>query len=113
MNTVSLIGRLTKEVFCNYTEGEKPTAYARFTLAVDGIKDEDTSFISCVAFGKTAEILNDSTKKGARVGIIGHIKTGSYTNKDGKKVYTTDVVADRVNIIDYSSKQQEEDLPFH
>lgn len=90
MNRVVLMGRLTKD-----PEGRREeTAYARFTLAVDRKKKDEADFISCVAFGKTAEFLLDHFKHGNKIAISGRIQTGSYTNRDGRKVYTTDVVAE-------------------
>ena len=81
-------------------------------------KDKNCDFISCIAFGKSAELLDKYVKKGNKVAISGRIQTGSYTNKDGKTVYTTDVVAERVEFIE-SKKQEEscfndneEKLPF-
>lgn len=99
MNKVVLMGRLTKDPVVNYTSGDNSIAIARYTLAVDrrGAKKDGqptADFISCVAFGKTAEFVEKYLKKGAKMNIVGHIQTGSYTNKDGAKVYTTDVVVD-------------------
>ena len=92
-NTVILIGRLTKDIIVNYV-GE--TAMARFSLAVDrGRKNADgqkeSDFPSCTAFGKTAEFLEKYFSKGSKIAVEGELRTGSYTNKDGQKVYTTDV----------------------
>lgn len=101
MNKVLLMGRLTRDAEVRYSQGENQTAIARFTVAVerrfkrDG--DEQTAdFISCVAFGKTAEFLEKYGNKGTKFVIEGRIQTGSYTNKDGQKVYTTDVVIDNI-----------------
>ena len=105
MNIVVLVGRLTKDVDLRYTNNQ--TAVGRFTLAVDRHdKDKNCDFINCIAFGKSAELLDKYVKKGNKVAISGRIQTGSYTNKDGNKVYTTDVVAERVEFIE--SKKQEE-----
>ena len=91
MNSVVLMGRLTKDP--EGREGEK--AYARFTLAVDRKrKDEQADFISCVAFGKTGEFILNHFKHGNKIAVSGSIRTGSYTNRDNKKVYTTDVWVD-------------------
>ena len=114
MNNVTLIGRLTKDATVRYTTGDKPMAIARFTLAVDreGKKDE-ADFISCVAFGKTAEFVEKYVNKGRLIGIVGHIQTGSY-EKDGKKVYTTDVIADRIQGLEAKKVNDEpvkEDVP--
>ena len=85
----------------SYTQGEKSTAIARFSLAVDRRfkKDNDeqnTDFISCIAFGKIAEFLEKFGRKGTKFVVDGRIQTGSYNNKDGQKVYTTDVVVENI-----------------
>lgn len=96
MNKVILMGRLTRDPEVRYTNGAEPLAIARYTLAVDRRirkEGEQTSdFIGCVAFGKAAEFAEKYFHKGMRILITGKIQTGSYTNKEGKKVYTTDVV---------------------
>lgn len=97
MNKVILVGRLTKDVDVRYSQGEKPMCIARGTLAVDrrGAKKEGeqtADFISCVAFGKIAEVLEKYGNQGVKLIVEGRIQTGSYTNKDGQKVYTTEVV---------------------
>ena len=92
MNIAALVGRLTKEPVITYTQDSR--AVARFTLAVDDYKDTD--FISCVAFDKQAEWLEKWASKGTKVELTGKIKTGSYTNKDGAKVYYTEVRANSV-----------------
>ena len=99
MNKVILMGRLTRDPEVRYTQGENPTAIARYTLAVDRRfnrnGDENTAdFISCVAFGKSGEFAEKYFRKGTKVVVTGRIQTGSYTNKDGQKVYTTDVVVE-------------------
>ncbi len=98
MNKVILMGRLTREPDVRYSQNEKSTAYARFTLAVDRRfkrdSDQTADFISCVAFGRTAEFFEKYMKQGTKVCIEGRIQTGSYTNRDGNKVYTTDVVVE-------------------
>ena len=100
MNTVTLIGRLTKDPEVKYTAGENPTAVARFSIAVnDGYgENERTSFINIVVFGKQAENCERFLSKGRQVGITGRIQTGSY-EKDGRTVYTTDVIASRVEFL--------------
>lgn len=93
MNTVTLMGRLTKDPDTRYTAGEKAMAVSRFALAVDRrTKEKETDFISCVAFGKIAETIEKYVIKGMKILLQGRIQTGSYTNREGKKVYTTDVV---------------------
>ena len=98
MNKVILVGRLTKDPEVRYTQGENPMAIARYTLAVDRRFRRDgeptADFINCVVFGKSAEFTEKYFRQGLRVAISGRITTGSYTNKDGVKVYTTDVIVD-------------------
>lgn len=102
MNSVSIVGRLTRDPEVRYTPSQ--TAVARFTVAVDRplSKDSDqqtADFISCVAFGKSAEFIERYFSKGRPIGLTGRIQTGSYTDKNGNKVYTTDVVAERVEFV--------------
>lgn len=96
MNKVQLIGRLTAEPEVRYSNGENQMCVARYRLAVDRRKsgENETDFISCVAFGKNGEFAEKYLSKGMKVAIAGRIQTGSYTNKDGQKVYTTDVVVE-------------------
>lgn len=102
MNKVILMGRLTRDPNVHYANGEHATAVVRFTLAVDrrfARKDSDqqtVDFIGCVSFGRTAEFIEKYFRQGMRVVICGRIQTGSYTNKDGNKVYTVDVVTEEV-----------------
>ena len=108
MNNFYGIGRLTKDVTVNYTPSQM--AVARFNIALDRGKDRNgesrgADFPSCVAFGKTAENLEKFSGKGLRIAIIGHIQTGSY-EKDGQKVYTTDIVADRIEFIDWKNSEK-------
>ena len=101
MNNVVLIGRLTRDPEVRYAASTQ-MAVARFSLAVDrGGRDKGADFINCVAFGKTAELMEKYTAKGLRLAVQGHIQTGSYDKQDGTKVYTTDVVADRVEFIEW------------
>ena len=98
MNKVILMGRLTRDPDIRYTEGDNSLAIARYSLAVDRrFKKEGEAtadFINCVAFGKSAEFAEKYLKKGIKIAVIGRIQTGSYTNKEGQKVYTTDVVVE-------------------
>ncbi len=100
MNKIILLGRLVRDTDVRYTQGDKPTAVAQWTLAVDRkFKREgepDADFISCKAFGKTAEFAEKYFKKGTKIALEGHVQTGSYTNKDGVKVYTTEVIVEQV-----------------
>ena len=102
MNKVILIGRLTRDPEIRYSQGEQATAIARYTLAVDRRfrRDGDTNtadFIGCVAFGRQGEFAEKYLRKGIKIAITGRIQTGSYTNKDGQKVYTTDVEIGRAS----------------
>ena len=97
MNKVILMGRLTRDPEVRYSQGENATAVARFTLAVDRRfrrDDASTDFIGCVAFGRNAEFIEKYFRQGTKALITGRIQTGSYTNRDGQKVYTTDVVVE-------------------
>lgn len=102
MNSVNLVGRLTKDP--NITYSTSGSSIAAFTLAVDRkfkSKDEQTAdFINCKAFGKTAEFVEKYFQKGMRMGLCGRIQTGNYTNKDGAKVYYTEVIADNVEFVE-------------
>ena len=99
MNKVILMGRLTRDPEVRYSQGENATAVARYTLAVDRRfsrnNDEQTAdFINCVAFGRAGEFAEKYLHKGTKIAVTGRIQTGSYTNKDGVRVYTTDVVVE-------------------
>ncbi len=99
MNKVILMGRLTRDPDIRYSQGETPTAVARYTLAVDrrfkrNNDDQTADFIGCVAFGRSAEFAEKYFRQGLKVIVTGRIQTGSYTNRDGVKVYTTDVVVE-------------------
>lgn len=98
MNKVILMGRLTREPVVRYSTGESSTAIARYTLAVDRRTGKGTEqaadFIPCVAFGKKGEFAEKYLHQGTKIVITGRIQTGSYTNRDGQKVYTTEVVAE-------------------
>ncbi|MDY2938481.1 MAG: single-stranded DNA-binding protein [Fusicatenibacter sp.] len=98
MNKVILMGRLTRDPDIRYSAGENSTAVARYTLAVDRRFRRDnentTDFIGCVAFGRQAEFAEKYLRQGVKIAITGRIQTGSYTNRDGQKVYTTDVVVE-------------------
>ena len=99
MNKVILMGRLTRDPEIRYSQGEQSTAVARYTIAVDRRfrrdGDQQTAdFINCVAFGRQGEFAEKYFRKGIKIAITGRIQTGSYTNKDGQRVYTTDVVVE-------------------
>ena len=98
MNKVVLMGRLTRDPDVRYTAGDNPTAIGRYTLAVDRrFKREGEAtadFINCVSFSHNAEFAEKYFRQGIRIVIIGRIQTGSYTNREGRKVYTTDIVVE-------------------
>ena len=98
MNQVVLMGRLTRDPEVRYTTGENTLAVARYTLAVDRRFKRDgeptADFINCVSFGRTAEFAEKYFHQGIKIAVTGRIQTGSYTNKDGNKVYTTDIVVE-------------------
>ena len=102
MNEVILTNaRLTRDPEIRYSQGENPMAVARYTLAVNrdytprDSSQQSADFISCIAFGKTAEWVEKYCHKGTKLNVVGRIQTGSYTNKDGQKVYTTEVLVNR------------------
>ena len=103
MNRAVLMGRLTKDPDIR-TSGE--TTIARFTLAVDRRKRDEADFISCVAFNKLAEFADKYLKQGTKICAEGRIQTGSYTNRDGQKVYTTDVILDGIEFAESKQAQQ-------
>ena len=129
MNSVILKGRLTKDPDVRYTQGQEQMAIARYSLAVNRRgKDAGTDFINCVAFGKQGEFAEKYLKKGQEVLIQGRIQTGSYQNKDGQKVYVTDVVVESHEFCGTKQEQPQQapsngymeipegidaDLPFH
>ena len=118
MNKVILIGRLTKEPEVRYSQGENSTAVARYSLAVDRRFKKDgeqtADFINCVAFGKNGEFAEKYLHKGTKIAVTGRIQTGSYKDKDGKTVYTTDVVVEEHEFCESKGQTQEntqEDKP--
>ena len=123
MNKVILLGRLTRDPDIRYTQGAEPMAIARYTLAVDRrIKREGEAaadFISCVAFGKIAEVAEKYLNKGTKIIISGCLQTGSYTDRDGRKVYTTEVIVEDQGFAESKKSQNDfmdipegEKLPF-
>lgn len=104
MNKVELLGRLTKDVELRYSQGAQTMAIARFTVAINrrvaADRQQTADFIGCIAFGKTAENIDKYFHKGNQIAVVGRIQTGSYTNKDNQKVYTTDVVVDEFDFVD-------------
>lgn len=130
MNKVELIGRLTRDP---EIKGEGDKKVARYSLAIDRFGKENTAdFPNCVAFGKRADFAEKWLKKGVKIAVVGRIQTGSYTNKDGVKVYTTDIVVEDSEFVESRSRQEaaepstdadlnfmdvpdtdDESLPFH
>ena len=98
MNKVILMGRLTRDPEVRYGAGENSTAVARYTIAVDRRfkrdGEQNADFIGCVAFGRNAEFAEKYLRQGTKIVLTGRIQTGSYTNRDGQKVYTTDIVVE-------------------
>ena len=110
MNKVILMGRLTRDPEVRYSAGDNSMAVARYTLAVDRRVRRDegqgADFIGCVAFGKSAEFAEKYLRKGTKVVVTGRIQTGSYTNRDGQKVYTTDVVIEEQEFAESKASSQ-------
>lgn len=109
MNKVILIGRLVRDVETRYSQGDNPGAVARYTLAVERRfrrEGEPTAdFINCVAFGRNGEFAEKYLRQGIKIAVTGRIQTGSYTNRDGQKVYTTDVVVEEHEFCESRSSQ--------
>lgn len=105
MNSVQLIGRFTSDPVISY--GTSGKCYAKFNVAVnrDG-KDKGADFINCVAFGKTAELMEKYCAKGQMIAVSGSISTGSY-EKDGRKIYTTEVLTSRIEFLSKSEKKEQ------
>lgn len=112
MNKVILMGRLTKDPDIRYTQGEEPMCVANYTLAVDRrFKKDETDFITCKAFGKTGEFAEKYLSMGTKIAVVGRIQTGSYTNKEGKTVYTTDVIVEEHEFAESKKDGQGEESP--
>ena len=115
MNKVILMGRLTRDPEIKSSQGEKSTTIARYTLAVDRRfkrdNEQNADFIGCVAFGKSAEFAEKYFRQGIKVVVTGRIQTGSYTNKDGQKVYTTDVVVEDQEFAESKATSQQNQQP--
>ena len=115
MNKVILMGRLTRDPEIKSSQGEKSTTIARYTLAVDRRfkrdNEQNADFIGCVAFGKNAEFAEKYFRQGIKVVVTGRIQTGSYTNKDGQKVYTTDVVVEDQEFAESKATSQQNQKP--
>ena len=115
MNKVILMGRLVRDPEVRYSQGESATAIARYTLAVDRRfkkeGEQTADFIGCVAFGKLGEFAEKYLRKGTKVVVTGRIQTGSYTNKDGQKVYTTDVVVEECEFAESKNSSGSDHAP--
>lgn len=115
MNKVVLMGRLTRDPEVRWTQGEKPLCLAKYTLAVDRrFKREgeaSADFINCTAFGKSAEFTEKYLSKGTKIAVTGRIQTGSYTNKEGQKVYTTEVVVEEQEFAESKNSAPQETRP--
>ena len=110
MNNWNGIGRITRDPDVRYSQTGNPMAIARYTLAVDRtFKKEgqpDADFISCIAFGKSAEFAEKYFKQGMKIGVTGRIQTGSYTNEEGRKVYTTDIIVEHQDFCEKKAENQ-------
>lgn len=104
MNKVLLIGRLTKDPDIRVSQNGMKVA--RYTMAVDR-RGEDADFIPCIAFDKKAEFVEKYLRKGTKIAIVGRIQTGSYTNKEGRTVYTTDIIVDEHEFAESKKVEQE------
>lgn len=122
MNNVTLMGRLTRDPELQYSNNG--TAFSKFSIAVPrDFKRDETDFINCLAFGKTAETIAEYLSKGKRIAIVGRIQTGSYNNKEGQRVNTFEVVVDKFEFVDSAKSEEnnknvrseedlEDDFPF-
>ena len=117
MNKVILMGRLTRDPEVRYSQGENPLAIARYTLAVDRRFKRDNEptadFIPCVVFGRSGEFAEKYFRQGMRVSISGRIQTGSYTNKEGVKVYTTEVIVEDQEFAESRAEAEANRGSFH
>jgi len=109
MNSVQLLGRLTADPRISYTQGQEPMCVARYTLAVDRLRKDQNGqnqadFISCVAFRNVAQFAERYLHKGSKIAVTGSIQTGSYTDRNGNKVYTTDVI---INSQEFAESRQQ------
>ena len=111
MNKVMLMGRLTKDPDIRYSQGERQMEIARYTLAVDRRRsansDNAADFIPCVSFDRQAEIAEKYFHKGTKIAILGHLQTGSYTDKDGKRVFTMEVMIESQEFAESKAANQQ------
>ena len=115
MNKVILVGRLTRDPEVRYSQGENTMAIARYTIAVNRRfkreGDPEADFIRCVVFGRAAEFAEKYFRQGLRIAISGRIQTGSYTNKEGVKVYTTEVVVEEQEFAESMAEREHTQTP--
>lgn len=115
MNKVILVGRLTRDPEVRYSQGENTMAIARYTIAVNRRfkreGDPEADFIRCVVFGRAAEFAEKYFHQGLRIAISGRIQTGSYTNKEGVKVYTTEVVVEEQEFAESMAEREHTQTP--
>lgn len=115
MNVVILCGRLVRDPEVRYSKGDKPTAVARYTLAIDRTFKQDdqptADFITCVAMGKNGEFAEKYLKQGTKIIVIGEWRTGSYTNKDGNKVHTNECMVSRHEFAESKNSNNYQDRP--
>lgn len=113
MNKCIFVGRITRDPEVRVSSGDTATTVARYSLAVDRKfkrdGDQTADFINCVAFGKNGEFAEKYLHKGMKIAIVGRIQTGSYTNKEGQKVYTTDIIVEEHEFVE--AKQQHQESP--
>lgn len=111
MNKVILLGNLTRDPEIRYSQGEKQMAVARFSLAVNRrfAKDGETNadFLNCTAFGKTAEFVEKYFRQGSRMSLVGRIENNNYTNKNGEKVYSVQIMVEEVEFAERKSSQND------
>lgn len=117
MNKVILIGRLTRDPEIRYSQGSEQMAVARYTLAVDRRQRKDNNgqtadFINCVCFSKNAEFAEKYLRQGIKIAIVGRIQTGSYTNRDGQRVFTTDIVVDEHEFVESKNASNNNNSPY-
>lgn len=109
LNKSVFMGRLTKDVELRYSSGEKQTAVARYTVAVDRGAEEGADFINCVAFGSRAEFADKYLRRGTKVVVTGKIRTGSYTNREGVRIPTFEIIVEEQHFAESKNKEGRND----